>query len=226
MLQEKLKGLAEVAGPDANRINAAHAAKSQRAREEKVPELIIAALQKLVREIGSSQSAFQTGVEAQLDSEIRQGANRELFQALQADVEAFARHLTATSESIENQARVVEERIRTHAAVLAERHAIQEAEYRTIIAASEEQGERAAERLALQTALANAQSAANEQLAKEQQRQGMTKGSGRAAEANFGTARSTFRTEKEDRRAPLESISEHSCHRDAGGRIAASIRSL
>jgi DNA repair ATPase RecN len=37
VLQERLKGLAEVAGPDANRINAAHAAKSQRAREEKVP---------------------------------------------------------------------------------------------------------------------------------------------------------------------------------------------
>ena len=68
MLQEKLKGLSEIAGPDASRINTAHAAKSQRAREEKVPGLMIAALQKLVRDIGSSQSAFQTGVEAQLDS--------------------------------------------------------------------------------------------------------------------------------------------------------------
>lgn len=175
VLLEKIKGLAEVAGPDANRINAAHAAKSQRAREEKVPELIVAALQKLVRDIGSSQSAFQAGIEAQLDSQIRQGANRELFQALQADLEAFTRHLAATVRSIENEARAAEERVRTHAAVLAERHAIQEADYRTIIAASEEQGERAAERLALQTALANAQSAANEQLAKQQQRQGMIK---------------------------------------------------
>lgn len=78
-------------------------------------------------------------------------------------------------ESIENRARTVEEHIRTHAGVLAERHALQEAEYRTIIATSEEQGERATERLALQTALANAQAAANEQLAKEQQRQGTTK---------------------------------------------------
>ena len=82
VLQERLKGLAEVAGPDANRINAAHAGKSQRAREAKVSELMIAALQKLVREILSSQSAFQAGVEAQLDLQIRQGANRELFQAL------------------------------------------------------------------------------------------------------------------------------------------------
>lgn len=173
VLEEKLKGLAEVAGPDANRINAAHAAKSQRAREEKVPDLILAALQKLVREIGSSESAFQAGVGAQFDTQIRQGANRELFQALQADVDAFTRQLANTVRSIESEARRVEERIRTHSAVLAERHAIQEAEYRTIIAASEELGERATERVVLQTTFANAQSAANEQLAKEQQRQGM-----------------------------------------------------
>jgi ABC-type uncharacterized transport system ATPase subunit len=173
VLEEKLKGLAEVAGPDANRINAAHTAKSQRAREEKVPDLILAALQKLVREIGSSESAFQAGVGAQFDTQIRQGANRELFQALQADVDAFTRQFAKTVRSIESEARGVEERIRTHSAVLAERHAIQEAEYRTIVAASEEQGERATERVVLQTTFANAQSAANEQLAKEQQRQGM-----------------------------------------------------
>lgn len=97
MLQERLKGLAEVAGPDANRINAAHAGKSQRAREAKVSELMIAALQKLVREIRSSQSAFQAGVEAQLDLQIRQGANRELFQALQAGLEAFAGHFEVSA---------------------------------------------------------------------------------------------------------------------------------
>jgi energy-coupling factor transporter ATP-binding protein EcfA2 len=175
VVQEKLKGLAEVAGPDADRINAAHAAKSQRAREEKVPELMISALQKLVREIRASHSAFQGFVEAQLDTQIREGANRELFRVLQEDLEAFVLRLTAATESIESQAREVEERIRTHETALAERHAIQEAEYRTIIAASEEQGERAAERLGLQTALANAQSAANEQLAKEQRRQSMIK---------------------------------------------------
>jgi ABC-type uncharacterized transport system ATPase subunit len=175
VLQEKLKGLAEATGPDANRINAAHTAKTERAREEKVPELIIAALHTLVRGIASSQSAFQAGVDAQLDTQIRQGANRELFQALQSDLESFTRNLAATIRSIEGEAGAVEERIRAHAAALAERHAVQEAEYRTILAASEEQGERAAERLGLQTALANAQSAANEQVAKEQQRQGMIK---------------------------------------------------
>ncbi len=175
VLQEKLKGLSEIAGPDASRINTAHAAKSQRAREEKVPGLIIAALQKLVRDIGSSQSAFQTGVEAQLDDEIRQGANRELFKTIQVDLEAFASYLAATVASIERETRAFEQRVSTQAAALAARHALQEAEYRAVIATSEEQGERAAERLALQAALAVAQSAANEQLAKGQQRQGMIK---------------------------------------------------
>jgi DNA repair ATPase RecN len=175
VIEERLKGLAEVAGPDANRINAAHAAKTQRAHEEKVPELIVAALQKLVRELLSSQTAFHAVVDAQLDTQIRQGANRELFQALQGDIETFARHLANAAESIQNEAQVLEEGTRARATALGERHAIQEAEYRTIIATSEEQGERAAERLALQTALVNAQSAAKEQLAKEQQRQGMVK---------------------------------------------------
>jgi energy-coupling factor transporter ATP-binding protein EcfA2 len=173
MLQEKLKGLAEVAGPDADRINAAHAAKSQRAREQKVPDLTIAALQKLVRDMAASQSAFQAGVQAQLDSQIRQGANRQLFEKLQQDLESFADHVASLLKSVERDARSVEQRINVHAALLAERHAIQEAEYRTIIASSEEQGERAAERMALQTALVSAQSAANEQVAKEQQRQEM-----------------------------------------------------
>ena len=175
VLQEKLKGLAEATGPDATRINAAHAAKSQRAREQKVPEVIVSALQKLVRELRSSESAFRASVEAQLDRQIRQGANREVFKAIQDDLEAFARHVGASVESVESHARTVEERVGTHAAVIAERHATQEAEYRTIIATSEEQGERVAERLALQNALANAQSGANEEMAKQQQRQGMVK---------------------------------------------------
>jgi predicted ATP-dependent endonuclease of OLD family len=175
VLQEKLKGLAEATGPDAVPINKAHAAKGLRAREQKVPEIVVSALQKLVRELRSSESAFRASVEAQLDSQIRQGANLEVFKVIQDDLEAFVRHVGASVESVESDARTVEERVRTHAAVLAERHATQEAEYRTIIATSEEQGERVAERLALQNALANAQSGANEEMAKQQQRQGMVK---------------------------------------------------
>src|SRR4051794_11147153 len=57
VIEEKLKGLAAVGGPDAARLNAAHAAKSGRAREERVPELVIAAMQKAAREISASEAA-------------------------------------------------------------------------------------------------------------------------------------------------------------------------
>lgn len=41
VLQEKLKGLAEATGPDAVPINKAHAAKGLRAREQKVPDIVV-----------------------------------------------------------------------------------------------------------------------------------------------------------------------------------------
>ena len=80
VLQEKLKGLSELAGPaNAARINTAHTAKGQRAREEKVPELIRLATEKLLREMTASQASFRTGVEAQLDPQILEGANGQLY---------------------------------------------------------------------------------------------------------------------------------------------------
>jgi len=124
VLEEKLKSLAEVAGPDASRINAAHAAKSLRTREEKVPGLLIAALQKLARDIGSAHSTFKAGVDAQIDSTICEGANQELFKALQEDIARFIQHVAASVQSVEDKARGVERNITKQATALAERHAM------------------------------------------------------------------------------------------------------
>lgn len=175
ILEEKLKGLAESAGPDANRINAAHAAKTGRTRQEKVPESLIAALQRLVREVRSSQFVFQTSVDAQLGSQTSQEVNHEVFDDLRRDLEAFINHVEKVVGSIEDEARTIEARIRVHGSALAERHASQEAEYRTIVAASDEEGARAVERQRLQTAFTTAQAAATDQRAKTQQRQGLLK---------------------------------------------------
>jgi hypothetical protein len=173
VLQERFKGLAEVAGPGADRINAAHAAQSDRALEQKIPEIVLAAVRQLLSGINASDSSFRSGIAAQFNVRIRQGANHDIFEAIEADLAPFLRSTTAAIRSIENEARTLDGRIRAHAAALAERHALQESEYRTIVAASDEQGERAAERIALQATLATAQSAANEQVAKEQQRQAL-----------------------------------------------------
>ena len=174
-IEERLKGLAEVAGPDATRINAAHAAKTSRAREEKVPELLGLALEKATREIAGSEAAFQGTVDAQLDLSILEGANRDIFGLIDGEVRAFGDVLSTVSKSVTEAMMRAADRIRNHQAILAEHHALQEAEYRTTVAESEEQGGRAVERLTLQTALANAQSAVNEQNSRLKQREALVK---------------------------------------------------
>lgn len=171
VIQEKLKGFAEVGGPDAARLNAAHAAKGARTLEEKVPGLVVAALQRVTSDIREAETAFRSTVKAQLDSTSREGVNREVFQVLQADLRAYTEILSAAVASITKATPVAEKRVLMHGATLAERHALQEAEYRATISESEEQGGRAAERAAIQVSLAGAQSAANEQQAKEQHRE-------------------------------------------------------
>ena len=173
VLQEKLKGFTEIGGPDAARINAAHLATSVRAREEKIPGVLVAALTKVVREIRASQTNFRSNAEAQIDSEMRQGANGDLFTRFIAALDAFTRELDVAVTAIGDAATATEARLTALSAELAQRHAVQEADYRVTIAASEEQGGRAAERAALQASLANAQVATTEQLAKETQRQGL-----------------------------------------------------
>ena len=170
-LQEKLKGFTEVSGPDAARINAAHLAKSLRAREEKVPGAISAALNRVVREIRSTQVAFGTTVESQIDHEVRRGANGDLFARLLSDIEAFSREMDAATTALRASAATAEASVGSLSSELAARHALQEAEYRSTIAASQEQDGRAAERSTLQQSLAAAQVAATELRATEKQRE-------------------------------------------------------
>jgi hypothetical protein len=173
VIEERLRGIAEVGGPDAARINAAHAAKSARGSEEKIPEVVIAAMQKVTREVSTSEAAFVASLESQLETAMRQGVNRELFQRLATDVQSFADVLSSATVAITEAMRLADIRVKVHGARLSELHALQEAEYRNILSESEEQGGRAAERLALQTSLANVLSAAKEQQAKEKQRQAL-----------------------------------------------------
>lgn len=171
VIEEKLRSLAEIGGPDAARLNFAHSAKRARAREASIPEILISSMTKVTREINASEGAFQTSVEAHLDSTVREGVNKEVFQELAADVRTFSRIIATATTSVRDAMNVAIERMQGHGVSLAERHALQEAEYRKVLSEFEEQGGRAAERSALQDSSADAHAAANEQQAKEKNRQ-------------------------------------------------------
>lgn len=172
-IEERLKGLAETGGPDADRINAAHAAKALRGREERVADLLAGALQRAVRELETAEAGFRASVDTHAREGSPEGGNRDLLMAMAAEVQAFEDRLSASVAALVAAARDTEGRLRTHQWALADRHATQDAEYRALLAESEELGGRAAERLTLQAGLASAQAAAAEQQARERQRAAM-----------------------------------------------------
>lgn len=174
VIEERLKGVAQAGGPDAAKLNVAHAAKTARARESQIPDQLVVATQKVSRDTDADVAAFRSTVEAQLDSAARAGANGDLFAALEADLQAFDRALGAAIASIAKAATIAEVAIRRHQAAILERHALQEADYRKVISEFEEEGGRAVERTALQGTLAVAVTASKQKEAKETQRRGLT----------------------------------------------------
>jgi len=169
-IEEKLKGLAEVGGPDAEKINAAHALQALRAREEKVPEAVAGAIQKLLRESAIVVAAFQATIEGQVDASIRQGPNADVFGEMLAEVARFEKQVLGAAKVTREAALDAEGAIRTRAATLAQLHALQEATYRELVSENEQLGGRAVERTMLQSSHAVALLAHTEQLAKEKHR--------------------------------------------------------
>jgi DNA repair ATPase RecN len=114
VIEERLKGVAQAGGPDAAKLNAAHAAKAVRAREAQVADQLIAAAHKAASDTAAAATAFRSTVEAQLDSAVRAGASADLFTALEADLQVFERALADAAASIARAAAVAETAIKRH----------------------------------------------------------------------------------------------------------------
>ena len=170
VLEERLKGLVTITGPDATKINAAHEAKARRAREVHLGEVSVAAIERCVREAADAQATFLAATEGQFGSAMRNGPNADLILGLEDDLKSFSQTLSSAVDTIAASARALIVGIRRRAQSLLERHAQQEAEYRALVEQSEEESGRAAERNALQAALIEAQSAASERGVKQRQR--------------------------------------------------------
>jgi len=174
VIEERLKGVAQAGGPDAAKINAAHAAKTARDREAQVPDQLVAATHRATNEAASAAAAFRATADAQLDGAVRAGASGDLFAALEVDVHAFERALVTATASIAEAAAIAQAAIKHHQLAILERHALQEADYRKAVSEFEEEGGRAAERVALQGTLTEAVTATKQKEAKETQRRGLT----------------------------------------------------
>ena len=171
-LQERLKGLAEVAGPDAEKVNAAHAQRESRQREALVPPALQAAVEKVVAEMGRVNTAYRATSEAQLTSAVEDGVNGAVFRALASDLNSFSAALEEAVNGVAEAAQQFGTAQAERARELAALHAEQEAAYRNLVSTSEELGGRSAERAKLQEAVTAAQAHATALQAKKQERSG------------------------------------------------------
>lgn len=169
-LQERLKGMAEVAGPDAENVNKAHADKAARQHEALVPQALQGAVNKAVTELLHARTSFRATRNAQLTNSVENGLNRDVFRAIAHDLALFAAALddvvTSASGAAERFGASLTERKQT----LEAWHAEQEAAYRALMSTSDELGGRSAERAKLQEQVAAAQVHATARDAKRHER--------------------------------------------------------
>lgn len=169
-LQERLKGMAEVAGPDADKVNRAHKDKASRQLEAGIPQFLRDNVAKVVAEVQRARTSFGASRDAHLTSAIEDGVNSEVFRAIGADLHTFSAILDAAVASVVNGADRFGEALSAPRALLAQRHAEQEAAYRALVSSSEELGGRSDERAKLQTAVTAAQTHAMARDTKRQER--------------------------------------------------------
>lgn len=170
IVEEKLKGLTQGAGPDADKITAAHAAKSARDREAQLPEQLTQAVDRATQDIASSMRAFRAVLDAHLDSKVKAGPNLDIITTLDADMETFAKSVEGAEKGVSAAATIVKQAIGVRRASIAQRHATQDDEYRKLIAVLAEEGGRAAERASLQQKLMAAATAQTQVDAMQMQR--------------------------------------------------------
>lgn len=166
-ITEKLKGVAESAGPDAAKINAAHEAHAAREREAGVSVRLGAAVDLVSTSWRSAVGGFEATREAELAPSGRGGENEAIFSALETDLRGYADALSTATSELEAARIQVEAALARHSVALAEAHAVQNAAFQTFINESTALGGRATARVALQSSLNKALDAAKEKAAKE-----------------------------------------------------------
>lgn len=165
-LQERLKAMAEVAGPDAEKVNQAHKDRAARQNEERVPHELQDAVSKVVTEMQRARTSFGATRDARMTSALEDGLNGEVFRAIGADLHAVSSAVDAAVASVAQAGERFSEALSSHRASLAARHVQQEAAYRALVSTSEEMGGRSAERAKLQEAVTAAQAHATARDAK------------------------------------------------------------
>ena len=169
-LKEKLKAFQEAGGTDAEVLNTAHARKALREKERKAFQLLQTDLNRSGQELDSTIASAVSRIGARIDSDLTTGPNREVFTAVSMHVQAFTKILEDIASKVLEQCRTAEAALAGEQQKLETMHAKQEAEYRELVAHSEEERGRAVERTRLQQRYVEVNAARQELEARQKDR--------------------------------------------------------
>jgi ABC-type uncharacterized transport system ATPase subunit len=149
-LEEKLKALEESGGPDAKKINAAHAQKTLRDKERRTLELLRTDMQKIASALEAAGSAATRQLEGRMDEDVLEGPNKKIFAKVSDDVRDLSALIDQAVSKLRKQAQATAVELAKQAKALSEIHARQELDYRNVVAQSDDARDRAAERAQIQ----------------------------------------------------------------------------
>lgn len=207
VLEEKLKGLQQAAGGDAKIVNAAHSQRTLREKERKTVEALRDDLRKVRTETESLVSALTRRLEARIDADVAGGPNKDLFGSISGQIRDLANLLDRSARDIGRQADAADALVVEQERTLAGRHAKQDAEYRELVARTQEEAGRATERTQLQQRYAEVTTARKELELRQKERRDRE-----AQRRELGAQLSGLRDERyvlrkkvtEERLAPLQ----------------------
>lgn len=162
ILKEKLKAFQKTTGTDAKIVNDAHTRKALREKERKALETVRADLLKVRTDIQAAVDGLVRRLDARVEADVAGGANKDVFATIKEELHEVRTALEDLGATVGRKATAADGVVAEQQGKLADRHAKQDAEYRELLAKSEEETGLATERGQLQQRYAEVTAAKKE----------------------------------------------------------------
>jgi hypothetical protein len=169
-LKEKLKAFQKAEGPDAKLVNASHARKALRERERKALEVLGSDLPKARQDFQVITDGIVRRIESRIEQDALDGINGAVFALVRQQVQELRTVLESAAAKVVSQIGAAEAVVSEQQTALVALHVTQEAEYRALLAKTQEEVGRATERSQLQQRFADVTAARKELDLREKER--------------------------------------------------------
>lgn len=149
-LAEKLKGYLGTNSPDALKIDEAHRSKALREKERKTVDTLREEVRRTAREVETLSAGLIRRIADRIEPDIVEGANAAVFEPIAKRLASLVNALEEVRTNVSKECERTDKVFEKQGQLLAESHAVQDADYRSFLEKSKEERSRATERTGTQ----------------------------------------------------------------------------